>query len=243
MEKIKGEYLRELMSRFSSEIKLREIINLTKCVEKEARAYYGEPINYSLDEFAKILVIDGCFIIELLRKFDCEELRQKDDPVITVHCISSFLSHDLALLENQVPWMVLELLFNLTNGRHDKKPLIELVMEFFGHNFLSSIPPLTYHSSQDIKHILDLLRKWLVSSIGEEKERTSTRKHMPSATHLIQTGIKFSRRSTSKSIVGKNLLGKRKSAHFHGNSCLRLHISQKLASNSKGVVRLKASWI
>jgi hypothetical protein len=213
-EKIKGEYLRELMSRFSSEIKLREIINLTKGVEKEARACYAEPVNYSRDEFVKMLVMDGCFIIELLRKFDCEELRQKDDPVITVACISSFLSHDLALLENQVPWMVLELLFNVTKGRHDKKPLIELVMEFFGHNFLSFIPPRTQHSSQDIKHILDLLRKWLVSSIGDEEERTSTRKHMPSATHLIETGIKFSRRSTSKSIVGAKSYGEEEERTF-----------------------------
>jgi hypothetical protein len=70
-EKIKGKYLRDLLPRFS-ETKLRDIINSIKDVEKEARACYSEPINYSLGEFAKILVIDGCFIIELLRKFDCE---------------------------------------------------------------------------------------------------------------------------------------------------------------------------
>jgi hypothetical protein len=204
MEKIKATYLQGLLSRFS-ETKLGDIIKSIKTVEKEARACYAEPISYSSDEFVKILVIDGCFLIELFRKFDCEQLKQKDDPVVTMACISSFLSHDLALLENQVPWIVLEQLFNVTLGHHEihkKKPLIQLVMEYFDHIFLSFLPPLTVDSNQDIKHILDLLRKGLVSSIGEDqKESTSTEKHIPSATYLIEAGIEFRRSGTSKSIL------------------------------------------
>ncbi|XP_062153151.1 UPF0481 protein At3g47200-like [Alnus glutinosa] len=214
MEKIKANYLRDLLPRVCLTTGLGEIIKSIKAVEKKARACYAEPISYSSDEFVKILVIDGCFLIELFRKFNCDELKEKNDPVIAMACVSSFLSHDLALLENQVPWIVLEQLFKVTFGRHDRKPLIQLVMEFFGHNFLSSLPPLTVHSSQDIKHILDLLRKWLVSSVGEDlKESTSTQKHIPSviqkkkkekhitsAIHLIEAGIKF-RRSPSLSMV------------------------------------------
>jgi hypothetical protein len=206
MEKIKAKYLRDLLSRFY-DTKLGDIIKSIEAVEEEARACYAEPISYSSDEFVKILVIDGCFLIELFRKFDCEKLVQKDDPVVTMACISSFLSHDLALLENQVPWIVLEQLFKVTVGRYEWKTLIQLVMEFFGHNFLSSLPPLTVHSCKDIKHILDLLRKWLVSSIGEDqKESTSTQKHIPSATHLIEAGIKF-RKGPSQSMVDKKFNG------------------------------------
>jgi hypothetical protein len=147
MKKIKANYLRVLLSRYS-ETKLGDIIKSIEAVEEEARACYAEPISYSSDEFVKNLVIDGCFLIELFRKFDCEKPVQKDDPVTTMACISSFLSHDLALLENQVPWIVLEQLFNVTKGPYDAKPLVQLVIEFFGYNFLSSMPPLTEHFSQ-----------------------------------------------------------------------------------------------
>ena len=85
-------------------------------LEKEARECYAGPIDYSPDEFVKILVIDGCFIIELLRKGYYEWLREENDSNFTMACIFQFLFHDLILLENQVPWMVLELLFNMTAG-------------------------------------------------------------------------------------------------------------------------------
>ena len=35
---------------------------------------YARPIGYSPDEFVRILVIDGCFIIELFRKIAYKEL-------------------------------------------------------------------------------------------------------------------------------------------------------------------------
>ena len=47
-------------------------------VEKEACESYAWPIDYEPNDFVKILVIDGCFIIELLRKADNPNLREEE---------------------------------------------------------------------------------------------------------------------------------------------------------------------
>ncbi|KAL0014533.1 hypothetical protein SO802_001602 [Lithocarpus litseifolius] len=96
---------------------------------------YAEPIGYSPNEFVRILVIEGCFIIELFRKIAYKELREKNDLIFTGDWMFLFLLHDLILLENQVPWIVMDRLFNMTMDPTHNKPLIELVKTFL-HTFL-----------------------------------------------------------------------------------------------------------
>jgi hypothetical protein len=107
-------------------------------MEKQARECYAEAIDYSPEELVKILVIDGCFIIELIFREAYRELREKDDPVFTRSCMLQFLGHDFILLENQVLWMVLEILFDLTkDSSRRNKPLIQLATDFFRSSVLS----------------------------------------------------------------------------------------------------------
>jgi hypothetical protein len=54
---------------------LRTLVNSVIEVEKEVRECYVEVIDYSPEELVKILVIDGCFIIELFLRYTFEELR------------------------------------------------------------------------------------------------------------------------------------------------------------------------
>ncbi|XP_023877899.1 UPF0481 protein At3g47200 [Quercus suber] len=196
-EKIKSEYLHGLISRSPyPETILRELINSVKNVERKARECYAGPIVYSPDEFVKILVIDGCFIIELLRKMAYVELREENDPIFSMACMPQFICHDLILLENQVPWVVLELLFNKTldpTPNNVNKPLIEMVKSFIA-SFLIK-PPSGHPPIQDIKHIVDVGRKLLVSSIaGEEGHLIGPDwTLLPSATSLVEAGVKIKR--------------------------------------------------
>ncbi|XP_041006048.1 UPF0481 protein At3g47200-like [Juglans microcarpa x Juglans regia] len=114
-------------------------------------------------------------------------------------CMLQFLYHDLILLENQLPWMVLERLFGITVERRQSKPLMQLAVEFFANIFSSTPPPVVY-PIQDIEHILDLFRRLLISSVGGEEERELGWQPMPSATSLVEAGVKF-RRSEYKSIL------------------------------------------
>ena len=208
-EKIKIKYLQGLISRSSPKTTLRDLFNSIKEVEREARECYSNPISYSSDEFVKMLVIDGCFIIELFRKYASVVLREDNDPIFTMSCLQQFLHHDLILLENQVPWMVLERLFNMTKEEHHM-PLFKLAIKFFitDLSFTKPPPPMNQTMIKDIKHIPDLIRKLMVSSTEQVEESpglVSFRgeegwQPMPCATSLVEAGIKF-RRVESKSIL------------------------------------------
>ncbi|GMN21667.1 hypothetical protein TIFTF001_043364 [Ficus carica] len=103
-------------------ITLRDIANTIQSIEEEARACYAEPVDMCLDEFVKVLVLDGCFIVELFRKNAYEDLRgvNDNDPVFSTSCVLQFLYHDLILLENQIPWLVLDRLFDMTNQAYSE---------------------------------------------------------------------------------------------------------------------------
>ncbi|XP_035546528.1 uncharacterized protein LOC108994244 [Juglans regia] len=156
IEKIKLQYLQCLISRLHTlETSEKRVIDLVKSieeVEKVARQYYAESIEYTPEEFVKILLIDGCFIIELFRKLAYDELREKEDPIFTMSYMLQFLYNDLILLENQVPWIVLECLFNMTKQQIHTESLLELAIQFFGTTF-SATSPTKILPLKDIQHI------------------------------------------------------------------------------------------
>jgi hypothetical protein len=165
-EKIKVKYLHDLISRSGSrDTMLETLVSSVARVEKQAREYYAEPITYDPKELVKILVIDGCFLIELLCKsHDNVTLKIENDPIFSRSCMIHFIYHDLILLENQVPWMVLELLFEKIkdSGVCDMPCLVSLATEFMSTILLAHrIDPQSDQciEMEDIKHFVDLLRK------------------------------------------------------------------------------------
>jgi hypothetical protein len=120
-----------------------------------------------------------------------------------------FLWHDLILLENQVPWMVLENLFKLTKDSNRDMPLIVVTTIFLENNLLHKATHVTIESwlttprnscqsimnIEGIEHFLDLLRKLLTLFTKETKECIGEYEWevLPSATRLVEAGIKFKR--------------------------------------------------
>ncbi|OMO92993.1 hypothetical protein COLO4_17161 [Corchorus olitorius] len=148
-EEIKVKYLKDLLSRvvdqrhkgtmLSQQVKemekqkiLTDCFYAIKSIEFEAQACYASECEVKLgDEFVKMLVLDGCFMIELFRR-DAQEVRiELDDPIFSMSCMLQFLHHDLILLENQIPWFVLQTLFDKTKLPFETKSLIELALLFF----------------------------------------------------------------------------------------------------------------
>ncbi|XWS30481.1 hypothetical protein CRYUN_Cryun24cG0121200 [Craigia yunnanensis] len=203
-EKIKSKYLLGLISRsHSPEARLRQCIDVIMEIEEEARECYAGTTDFTSCEFVKILVLDACFIVELFRKDAKLVPKDEDDPVFNMSCMLQYLFHDLILLENQIPWLVLERIFSLTASPSESKSLVELTLEFFGNIFSSdnhSIEPHLF-ANQEIKHILDLLRKLLLLPYrGEDNHHCFGWQPFPSATSIKQAGIKF-RKVASSSIL------------------------------------------
>ena len=132
MEDVKKWYLKTLLLR--TKMIMVSLIKGIMGFKTRARECYEEPIDVDdlNDEFMEIMIIDGCFLIELFRKEAGPFLRSTDDPIFSLACKRQYIEHDLLLLENQLPWFILQNLFNLTL-RNDRRnvSLIKLVLDFF----------------------------------------------------------------------------------------------------------------
>ncbi|GKV41390.1 hypothetical protein SLEP1_g48933 [Rubroshorea leprosula] len=91
--------------------------------------------------------------------------------IFSISCTLQFLYHDLILLENQIPWFVLEHPFSLTRGSFETRSLLQLALDFFHNIFSSEKSPtqLDIFANQEIRYILDLLRSSLVLPLGKQQ--------------------------------------------------------------------------
>ncbi|PKI60364.1 hypothetical protein CRG98_019300 [Punica granatum] len=208
-EKVKQKYLQNLVSRTG--VALKDLIGTVAKIEADARKHYAEYIDFRPEELVKILVLDGCFLIEFIRKHSMKDslAPENDDPVFTMSCMFQHLYHDLILLENQIPWIVLDHLFNLTRDPQNRQgtsnasssinwnspddtSLLALVLEFFHHILPGDPKKLQVKTGQPkSRHILELLRDLLISNSntnGPLKDE-NTWPPIPSATELETAGI------------------------------------------------------
>lgn len=157
-------------------------------------------LDVSMDEFVKILVLDGCFLIEYLRKCRYRKLVKDDDPIFGVRYMGTLI-RDLILLENQIPWFVLDCLFQKTMTPDLNLPLFTLVMSKFSDIFSTEVE-LTYHKECENKHILDLLRNSLIMPSIVPKHVPSNNYlinnlQLMSATNLEEAGIKLKKAASN----------------------------------------------
>ncbi|GLU11450.1 hypothetical protein SLE2022_281920 [Rubroshorea leprosula] len=113
--------------------------------------------------------------------------------------------HDLFLLENQIPWFVLELLFARTRVSGSKTTLVELAIGFFGSAFSQDqlqIPVELLSNSSKIVHLIDLARRCLgySSERGVNVLQLQCRNTIPSATRLKEAGVKI-KKAQSRDIL------------------------------------------
>lgn len=127
MEKLKRVYFRRLFQPNYNDQLHNDVVlvkknavlgDARKAMEKleaAARSYYSEESKLSSKEFVKMMLLDGCFIIGLLR----DSVLQPDfehTPSIIQRWMLPTLRQDLIKLENQLPLFVLLKLFKLTKA-------------------------------------------------------------------------------------------------------------------------------
>ncbi|KAL0433930.1 UNVERIFIED_CONTAM: hypothetical protein Slati_2727300 [Sesamum latifolium] len=193
MEDQKWRYFNTLLSRKpNAEAVLDRCINALKHAERKARTFYHDTVDLGSDEFVEMLLVDGCFIIELFLECSFRSLRRSDDPVFSTDGTLSRLTCDLILLENQLPFIILDQLFHLVPiPNHCNMSLIELALYFFrklipGYN--SSTPPKKF--GPEIHHLLDLIRL-LYLPTSPQTPPTTAQNSMHHATQLLKHGIKL----------------------------------------------------
>ncbi|KAJ6740370.1 PROTEIN putative (DUF247)-RELATED [Salix purpurea] len=133
MDKHKWRCLHHVMQRPNQDIKL--YLDTAREMEAKARSCYEGPINLSSNEFVEMMVIDGCFVLELFRGVaeGFEELGYlRNDPVFSIRGSMDFIQIDMIMLENQLPLFVLDRFLRLQlNNSYQKGLLAQLALIFF----------------------------------------------------------------------------------------------------------------
>ncbi|KAJ3692454.1 hypothetical protein LUZ60_012804 [Juncus effusus] len=185
-----------------------------KCIEdleKEVRGCYQRNIGLSSNEFVQILLLDSMFIITTIFADATTEDKMLHWPLFS----------DLLLVENQIPFFVIEKLWDkvakkIKGGEH--YPNITSLLRdtpFWKKGFSTDSPVVDETLPADIpvvdetKHLLDLYYKWnvlptsrrlsnpprclwlLPCCICGSKTEGDENTTIPSATELYEDGVKF----------------------------------------------------
>ncbi|CAL5407563.1 unnamed protein product [Camellia sinensis] len=198
MEQHKLRYFHSLLQEKNQSPK--KYVDAIRELEQKARQFYAEPISLDSDEMITMMVLDGCFIIQLLRKFDMEFLRDKNDPIFKMDWIFNRLQRDLMLFENQIPFFILCELFDMIEAPNNHKRLIYLALRFF-----SDLLPGTgkredgKESHSKSSHLLGLIHSnWRPSFAGLEPVEDASNKKgkgnwqvIPNTRELQEAGVKI----------------------------------------------------
>ncbi|KAK9928028.1 hypothetical protein M0R45_025185 [Rubus argutus] len=199
-EQIKLKYTQDLITRVSewNDTILKDLVEEITSLEEKARQCYNVPVKFSRDEFVKILLVDGCFLIELFRKYGGQDSpASPDDPVMSRGCMLEVVDRDLFLLENQIPWMVLDRLYRMTSFPNRKTmPLTQIAVMYFNSNGYitrqsSKMSSCWRPSLEKSKHILELLRNKLIWHTTLEGCLNLNWELIPCASSLQEAGVKF----------------------------------------------------
>lgn len=202
MEDQKWRYLNALMSRKpNAEATLDSCIRAVRQVEHKARKFYGEPIDQmESDHLVEVLLLDGCFIIELFLEYAIKDLRRRDDPCFTS---LSHLRCDLIMFENQLPFFILDQIFHLVPiPKLCHLSLIDLALYFF-----KKLIPVHDQKREvftpQTHHLLDLIRQHYLPTPSFSSSSTQvvttlpsvgqTYINLPHASRLLSLGITVER--------------------------------------------------
>ncbi|BAT77058.1 hypothetical protein VIGAN_01514100 [Vigna angularis var. angularis] len=206
MEDRKWHYLLTLLSRQPNQLEssLHECVNALSDLEKPARNFYAEELNLRSNQFIEMMLVDGCFIIELLLKYALKGIRRSGDPIFVTPGLLNKVRCDLILLENQIPFLILQRLFQivLVQVQHDQTlTLSELTFRFFRKQLPGDREFVNEMFSQEGYHLLDLIRQCYLPNYARVVSKKSVSQgDLESATKLKKDGIKF-KRSKAKCLL------------------------------------------
>nr|GMD03797.1 UPF0481 protein At3g47200-like [Ipomoea batatas] len=164
MERCKELYTQYLLERAG--VGVEECWKKLKELEGIAERYYGDEIEEEVsgDEFMKMLLLDGCFLVEFVirsyvRALGEEEAEYEYDPIFMISGMVGNIVRDMLLLENQLPFFVLLILydmickpFNLGFPKMVKIAFRKIIPKM---NVISL--PNTKVKPQEIKHLLQIV--------------------------------------------------------------------------------------
>ncbi|KAL6597786.1 hypothetical protein ACP70R_046591 [Stipagrostis hirtigluma subsp. patula] len=194
MEDHKWRYLHDFLNRNAS-ISSALLIQEMRSLEARAVACYSERPLLDSGDFTRMLLLDGCFILEFFFKWHTKE----PDALCDVGWGLTLITTDLLLLENQIPFFVVERLYDIAcGGQGGRENLFKIILEYISNEALIAPPPGT----AEINHLLHLYyvsfvpRRSPPASVSEPKEAEV--RVIPRATEMSEAGVTFVLRSSDR---------------------------------------------
>ncbi|KAH7524686.1 hypothetical protein FEM48_Zijuj06G0146000 [Ziziphus jujuba var. spinosa] len=199
MEEHKKRYLRDYLKRTNTS--LENYIKIIKENELRLRSCYAETIGLGSDEFVKIILVDSAFIIEVLLRYSFREFRDKSDRIFEKPWMLQDVWPDLRLLENQLPFFILEKVYKPDEISHTEKPsIIKLSHHFFTTlmHLEGTETMLENIETENVAHFVDFLRTLYIPLNPRNGEKFKSL-NAPTMTELHRAGVKF-RVASSKNL-------------------------------------------
>ncbi|KAK9156680.1 hypothetical protein Scep_003254 [Stephania cephalantha] len=182
----KWKFLGSLLSRTRNDhgLELEDYFRVVKSLETKIRESYSEHIELGTDELVEIMVLDGCFVVELFRIMGGLIAIDSSDPIFVVPWVFPCLARDLVRLENQIPFFVLEALNDEVIEQHHSLKAKHL-LDLLSHSFIvpRQIPQMVSKSSSNVKDLPVLAHS------------------IPCLSKLRRSGIKFIAKKTAESFL------------------------------------------
>ncbi|QCD94490.1 UPF0481 protein At3g47200-like [Vigna unguiculata] len=190
MENLKLQYLKSFITR--SRLSVEECVSKLKDWERIIRCCYAEPVQHSSDDFLRMVLIDSYFIIELFLRYYYYDRWVEIDPLLLQPWLANDVALDLILLENQLPFFVLEGLYKLAVPHHEIPNLpsfVNVTFNYFKPHNQQNIRP---EKVLGVVHFTDLLRTFMLPSSFDRRireRRVDIVDHLYSATRLREAGL------------------------------------------------------
>ena len=202
MEKQKLRYLKDFCSKNSRS--QEELASIVEGKELQIRHSYAEAPKQGKNQFVKMILLDAIFIIELVVRNYVTPEEEQDDHILGKPWLRNAIQLDLILLENQLPFFILEDLYEFvfndsSSCNHHKEeqpkqneiqnksylPFLKLCRIYFS---CYDKKKLMSNRTREVKHFTDLIRYF---HIAEKLNPTGKIKHLYCATKLDEAGVKF----------------------------------------------------
>jgi hypothetical protein len=223
MEKHKLRYFKDFLYRTGKS--QEDLLKIIQDNEVKIRHCYSEECKLSSTNFVKMILLDAIFIIELVLRFyilyvlikvevedDENELllrtrEEQNDYMSSQPWLEGGIQHDLILLENQLPFFVLQQLYTFAfSDSSDPIHQLDFIMlsafyfsTYIYREFHDDMQlPEVFNNEEEVKHFTDLIR-YVFCSVPDLKP-TGYLDNVYCATKLDEAGLKF------KAVENRSLL-------------------------------------
>ncbi|KAK4720671.1 hypothetical protein R3W88_010904 [Solanum pinnatisectum] len=197
MEKYKLLYLQRFLQRKEG-LDVESCFNELETLKKETIKCYNDIEDLCDDsQFLQMLLLDGCFVVEFIRETYCERGPEGEARIISDDR-ASYIFRDLMLLENQLPFFVVNNLHSMTKQVNESSLVIlvnDLCTSYFG-GMVKRTWASECNNVGNIKHLLHLLHIFSCTEINPKEKSNNfetTYKVMPNATELSEAGVSFAK--------------------------------------------------